>query len=173
MARGQIGNNLGVAAVDPGPIVAEITADGINTVTVSAANARKLRVSQTIDIVNKSTGAVLASARTIDAITAAGVVTYSGTDEAAVPGTHAIYDSGDYTSYPPTGAFARKGYTNFNGGPGPGIGFAMNQALTIDEMRARLKVIAATTYTDAELDKMTYNDMIYALRVNDAAGSIK
>lgn len=173
MARAQIGNILGVTAKDQGPILAEITADGANTVTVSAADARKLRVGQTIDIVNKATGAVLAAARTIDAITAAGVITYSGADVAAVAGTHAVYDTGDWVGYPPTGAFGRNGYSNFNGGAGPGAGFSINQAMTIDEMRARLTAISGTTYSAAELDKMTYNDLVYALRVNDASGSIK
>jgi hypothetical protein len=40
-------------------------------------------------------------------------------------------------------------------------------------MRDRLTAISATTYSAAELDKMTYNDMVYAIRVNDYAGSIK
>jgi hypothetical protein len=38
--------------------------------------------------------------------------------------------------------------------------------------RARLTAISGTTYPAAVLDKMTFNDMIYAIRVNDEAGSI-
>lgn len=43
---------------------------------------------------------------------------------------------------------------------------------TITAMRSRLQTISATTYSDAELNKMTYNDLVYALRVNDAPTSI-
>lgn len=37
----------------------------------------------------------------------------------------------------------------------------------IAKMRSRLKAISASTYTDAQLDKMTMNDMLYAIRLND------
>lgn len=43
----------------------------------------------------------------------------------------------------------------------------------IASLRARLTVINGTTYTSANLDKMTKNDMIYAVRLNDdVAGMI-
>lgn len=38
--------------------------------------------------------------------------------------------------------------------------------------RARLAAISSTTYTPAVLDAMTDNDMLYAIRLNDEAGSI-
>ena len=44
--------------------------------------------------------------------------------------------------------------------------------LTIEAIRARLTAIDGTLYSAANLDKLTYNDMIYALRVNDALETI-
>jgi hypothetical protein len=69
--------------------LAAITADGVNTITVD--NLQYLRVGMQIDIVNKSTDAVLNAAGgvTITAInTSTRVVTYSGTDLTTTPGTH-------------------------------------------------------------------------------------
>ncbi len=39
-------------------------------------------------------------------------------------------------------------------------------------MRARLTAISGTTYTAAVLDQMTFNDMLYAIRLNDSPGTI-
>lgn len=65
--------------------------------------------------------------------------------------------------------------TNLSGNTGtnPQTGFEMDNADTITALRTRLQAISATTYSDAQLDKMTYNDLIYALRVNDFPTSIK
>jgi hypothetical protein len=38
--------------------------------------------------------------------------------------------------------------------------------------RARLTAISAATYPAATLDKMTFNDMIYAIRINDEAAGL-
>lgn len=35
---------------------------------------------------------------------------------------------------------------------------------TVDELKAELQLIDASTYTDAEILKMTYNDLVYAIR---------
>jgi hypothetical protein len=43
---------------------------------------------------------------------------------------------------------------------------------SISAMRTRLAAINAGYYTAAQLDSMTTNDMVYALRVNDDATSI-
>lgn len=63
-----------------------------------------------------------------------------------------------------------------NAKKGRGDGTHSNAALVMDnaddvtKMRTRLKAISAATYTDAVLDRMTKNDMLYALRVaNDQA----
>lgn len=63
---------------------------------------------------------------------------------------------------------------NINGGNDAGAGFATLAAniATVDAARTRLKAISGTTYTDARLDQMTFNDMVYAIRVNDAPGSL-
>jgi hypothetical protein len=163
MARAQVGNRQGVTAVGYNGFMANITADGVNTVTVDDTN--DVDVGRNIDIVNSATGAVLASNRTITQVTSAGVLTYSGADVTAVPGTHVIVT---------TGTTVASGYSNLNGGPTPGEGFHMGgEALTIDRLRARLKSINATTYSDTEMDKMTENDLVYALRQYEAPASIK
>jgi len=73
----------------------QITADGANTVTVD--NLQYLRVGMYVDIVNQSTDAVLAARVQITAITAATrVVTYSGSDVTAVPGTHVLALEGNW-----------------------------------------------------------------------------
>ncbi len=42
----------------------------------------------------------------------------------------------------------------------------------INAMRTRLTAISATAYSSANLDKMTRNDMVHALRLADEAGSV-
>lgn len=163
MANAQIGNRQGVTAVGYNGFMASITADGANTVTVD--DAFDIPVGSQIDLVNKNTGAVLASNRQVQSLTSAGVLTYSGADVAAVPGTTVVVTTG--TTVP-------SGYINMNGGPGPNDAFNLGgEALTIGRLRSRLQAINATTYSNAELDKLTENDMVYALRMYEAPGSIK
>lgn len=168
MADLMVGNTLGIAARDAGAIVAEISADGANTVTVSAADAKKFRIGQTIDIVTKADGTLIASARTVDGITAAGVITYSGANVTATPSTDAVYSSGDYRAASPT-AYR---YSNLNGGAGVNAGLNILSTLTIEDMKLRLAAIDAGFYTAAKLNTMTYNDLVYAIRLSDAASSI-
>lgn len=181
MVRAQIGNDVGVAAVGnlgtsvyPG-LLADITADGVNTVTVSAAAARGLRPGSKIDLVNKTTGAVLASGRTITSVdTVGGVVTYSGADVTAVAGTTAVYAVGGWKAAHNTFISGKQPTnSNLNGGSSDSAGWDTLSISTVQSARDRLQAISATTYSDTELDKMTYNDLIYAIRVNDAAGTIK
>jgi hypothetical protein len=163
MANAQVGNRAGIPAVGNNGFLANITADGANTVTVD--DTFDIDVGRNVDIVNKSTGAVLASARQVTNMTSAGVMTYGGGDVAAVPGTHIVVASGTTTA---------SGYSNLNGGSTPGEGFNLGgEATTIDRLRNRLGSISATTYSSAELDKMTENDMIYALRLYEAPGSVR
>jgi hypothetical protein len=160
MARAQVGNIHGYAAVGTGGVLANITADGVNTVTID--DTFGVPVGSFIDIINKTTGAVLASNRQITNLTSAGVLTYSGADVAAVPGTHVVSVTG-----------AVSGYSNLNGGPTPGEGFTMGgEGMTVDRLRSRLSAINSVTYSATELDKMTLNDMRYALRLFEAPGSI-
>ena len=73
----------------------QITADGSNTVTVD--NLQYLRVGMYVDIVNQSTDAVLATRVQITGIVpATRVVTYSGSDVTAVPGTHVLAVEGNW-----------------------------------------------------------------------------
>src|SRR5215813_13087341 len=85
MARAQVGNIHGYAAADGQGFLANITADGVNTVTVD--DTVGIPVGANVDLINKNTGAVLASNRQITNLTSAGVLTYGGADVAAVPGT--------------------------------------------------------------------------------------
>ncbi len=80
---------------DGSGLLATVTADGSNTVTV--ANAQYLEIGMFIDIRTRSTGAAIATSRTITAITAAGVVTYDGAD-ATASATDGIYRAGNYAS---------------------------------------------------------------------------
>src|SRR5215510_13378048 len=115
MARAQVGNIHGYAAADGSGFLANITADGVNTVTVD--DAAGIPVGSNIDLINKNTGAVLASNRQITSLTSAGVLTYGGADVAAVPGTTVVVVTG--------GTAGGTAYTNLNGGPTPGEGFTM------------------------------------------------
>lgn len=64
--------------------------------------------------------------------------------------------------------------SNMNGSTGaPDVGLDMDNADTISTMKARLAAIDAGFYTAARLNSMTYNDMVYAIRRNDFATSIK
>ena len=162
MANQQVGNVRGITAVGYGDEkLAEITADGANTVTVDTV--KTIRVGDDIDIINKSTKAVLASARTVTGLTSAGVLTYNGADVAAVPGTHAVYKSG---------IGAPTGNPGLSGGPSASQGKDLMLG-SIFQLRARLKQYNATTYSDAELDKMTENDMVYAVLMIDTPGAVK
>ena len=51
-------------------------------------------------------------------------------------------------------------------------GYADANQNTIAAMRARLAVINAGLYTAAYLNTMTYNDMMYAIRLADAPTSV-
>ena len=71
----------------------EITAEGANTVTVTTV--QYLRVGMYIDLVNKTTDAVLAQRRKITSIVGQ-VVTYDGADVTAVAGTHVVAITGNW-----------------------------------------------------------------------------
>lgn len=163
MANAQVGNRNGFTAVGNSGFQANITADGANTVTVD--DTFDIPVGSSIDLVNKTTGAVLASNRVVQSLTSVGVLTYSGADVAAVPGTTVVVSTGTTT---------QTTYNNLNGGSSPSEAFHMGgEGLTIARLRSRLTALNATTYSSAELDKMTENDMLYAVRINESPASIK
>lgn len=79
-------------------LLASITADGANTVTVD--NIQYLEVGQPVDILTRSNGAITASARTITAINeTTNVVTYDGVDVTATTAM-GLYRTGDYNREP-------------------------------------------------------------------------
>jgi len=148
MADTQVGNIHGVTSV--GTLdrkIGNVTADGVNTVTLNSVKG--LSAGDTIDIIHRTTGVVLASARTVTNITSDRVVTYDGADVAATT-DHGVY-------------LTRSTQT----------GFEDADALSVASMRARLTSIDATAYSAANLNAMTYNDLVYALRVHDAPSTIK
>lgn len=162
MADHQIGNKHGFAAVGKqDALLATVTADGVNTVTVDDVTG--LYPGMVIDIVNISTGAELAVDRTITNITSGKVVTYDGADVTATT-AHGIYLANTYGDGP--------SYANQNGGIGDREGFNLDDLDTIAAMRARLTAIDGTYYTATVLNMMTTNDMAYAIRLNDARSSV-
>jgi hypothetical protein len=180
MARLQLGNEVGVTAVDKPDetLLGTVVTDGANSFTVSAADFRNFRVGQVIDVVTKTTGATGAGflGRTVTALdSATNTVTYSGAD-ATLTTSFGAYLAGQWELAAPaagSGGVANDLYVNVNGGFGPGAGFNSQIFNSIDAMRARLTAIDSTTYSAAQLDLMTMNDMIYAIRVSDYSGSIK
>ena len=67
---------------------------------------------------------------------------------------------------------AARGGTNINGGSSVGSPFEDEDMDDINAMRTRLAAISGTSYSASRLNTMSYNDMVYALRVHDAAGSL-
>ena len=62
---------------------------------------------------------------------------------------------------------------NINGGDDASAGFNFaGNGLSITTIKARLTAINATTYTPARMNTMSLNDLIYALRREDAPTSI-
>lgn len=173
MVRGMIGNELGVASVDKSDetLLASITAEGANTFTASAADLRNLSVGMAISFYTKADGTLIGTRNITQINSATGVVTYDGADLATTT-AEGVYLTGSYepATPPVVNAQSRDGYTNFNGGASVDQGMMHPAMGSIAQMRARLTAISATTYSSAELDKMTYNDLVYALRVNDTGG---
>lgn len=167
----QVGNHIGVTAKGAdSAFIADITADGSNTFTVATTDVPKFRLGDLVVFRVKSTGAGFGTtARTITAMTAAGVITYSGSDLTLVAGTHGVYDGA--VPY----ATSTVNYTdkvNLNGGTSAQRGFAAADFNSVASMRSKLAELDGTTYTDAMLNTMTFNDLIYALRLKSYAGTI-
>ena len=57
------------------------------------------------------------------------------------------------------------GPSNINGGDDSIAGYGSPNFNSLSAMRTRLATINGTYYTTAVLAQMTYNDMVYALRV--------
>ncbi len=166
MAQAQVGNEHGVPAVSTGATaianVAVTMGAAGNTFNVGAGNVRKLRVGQAVDITDRATGAVLAANRTITVLNTNGDVTVDGATFTATT-AHSLYSPGTYAAQ----------RSNLNGGRDTDAGFADSRFLTVEDMRQRLQAIDAGFYTDRKLNTMTHNDLVYAIRVADHAGTIK
>lgn len=63
--------------------------------------------------------------------------------------------------------------TNLNGGTDVQVPWTDTDLVSISAMRTRLAAIDADYYTAARLNNMTYNDMVYAIRVNDSASTVR
>lgn len=160
MASLQIGNNLGIAARGNSQVpLANVTADGANLATVD--NTRPFFPGMTVEFFTRATGASK-GVRDISLVDAAsGNIWYTGADIALAVGD-SVYRPGHFTRVNP----------NNNGGASTLAGFALISAITLEDIRSRLKVINSAYYTDARMDGLTYNDLVYALRLADAPGSI-
>ena len=171
MANVQIGNALGVAATGPQPNegtkLADISAEGVNTFTTTVGELRNLRVGQNIDFRTKTTGALVAN-RNITIINVSGVVTYDGAD-AATTVAEGVYTAGGYSPVDTAAPFYK---VNLNGGPAADRGYDHAFAHTLADMRARLTAKNGAYYTSARLDGMSWNDLVYALRLEDAPLSV-
>jgi hypothetical protein len=65
------------------------------------------------------------------------------------------------------------GNVNMNGGISATDAFDIDTLDNVDRMRARLATVDAGFYTIRRLDTMTFNDMVYAVRMADAPLTIK
>lgn len=64
--------------------------------------------------------------------------------------------------------------SNLNGGTGaPDAALDLDNNDNIAAMKTRLAAVDAGFYTAARLNTMTYNDLVYAVRVADASTTIK
>lgn len=63
--------------------------------------------------------------------------------------------------------------SNLSGTDDPQAGFVDADLASISAMRARLTAIDGSYYDADKLNQMTYNDMVYAIRVNDHPSTIK
>lgn len=180
MVRAMVGNEIGVAAVDQvnETLLGAVATDTANGFTVSAAAIRNFRPGQVVDIVTMATGATGPGAlgRTIVSVdVVSNTVVYSGAD-LTLTTAQGAYLAGNWEAASPAVSLsggANDPYANLNGGPAVTQGFDMPIFGSIQAMRERLTAISATTYSAAQLDLMTANDMVYALRVNDSPGTIK
>lgn len=163
----QLGNDLEVAASDPASktLLASITEDGAtdNQVVVNSVNA--LQIGMTVDFRVRATGSATggATARHINMINqAASTVGYDGADVDIADDSFGIYFAGGYAE--------SAGYNNVNGGAGVEEGFRLLSSYDLGSLRNFLIGVNSDTYSEANMDKMTRNDMIYALRMNYAGG---
>ena len=163
MANAQIGNVIDTVQIGSVTAkIADITADGANTFTCSATHARRFHIGQLIVFRVIATGAGFGTtARRVTGLTAT-VITYDGADLTLVAGTHGVYD-GDAQAYA-VNSTAKDDTQNLNGGFSSGNGFTDPDFSSINALRDALFVIDANAYSVVNLNSMTKNDLVFALR---------
>lgn len=178
MADLQVGNMVGIAArggppggtlpyspLRGGPTfsLALITAHAANQVTVD--DVTRIRPGVNYSIGQDSAG-VAANDVLVTSVASTGIVIYSGTDRSGVisDGNSKLYVNRFHQKVSPT---------NMSGGYDVREGFHRHgDFLSIQSMRDRLAIINPTYYTAVMLNGLTFNDLVYALRLADAPGSI-
>lgn len=171
MARTQLGNSIGVAARgQEAPAIALVTGNGGATfVTVAIADGRKFCVDGVTlyDFVTVATGVVKAAARLIVVLQQVGgslFIQYGGADAPTLGVGDGVYAAGEW---------AVNGPSNLNGGSREMRGLRTYGSYdSIRSMRDRLQALNSSYYTTARLDGLTSNDLVYALRLAEAPGSI-
>lgn len=171
MADLMLGNPSGVCAVGSADSkIAEVVADAANSFLVAAADLPKFYVGQRIIFRVKATGAVFGTtARIITSISNI-AVTYDGADVALVAGTHIICENEPADTVTALNSYQR---SNQNGGPSAGRAFGAANFQDLDTMREYLNILDGAYFTTARLNRMTYNDLVYAVRVRAYPTSIK
>lgn len=166
----QLGNNIGVAARAAdnqhiGVVAANGGANAISILTAAAEpilNWSKMKQNMLIDCASPA-GVVRFTNRLVVYIINNGSMSYSGADAPTVAAGDLIYVAGAITKNQPS---------NTNGGVSAMRGFRLEGAFTLGDIRDRLNEINPTYYTSTRMDQLTYNDLIYALRLAEAPGSI-
>lgn len=170
MTNVMIGNELGVAASDQPnqTLLASIAGDGVadNTLSVTGLNLQGLQPGMTVDFRVRATGSATGGATNrlityVDAVNA--LVGYSGADVDIADASFGIYPVGGYA--------ISAGYHNINGGSSLSRGFTLEEVTdSVASMREFLFSIDATTYSAAQLNRMTSNDLMYACRMTYGGG---
>lgn len=163
MARGQIGNGLGLTARGRAPSALAVTTGyaAPQIFGVALNDLKKIQLADTIDVISPA-GVVRITGRNVDAMYSSSLLQFSGADAPSIANGDLVYRTGEVIG---------SGDIGYSGGQTASRGFSLENTSDITRMRARLTAIHAS-YTPARLDDLTVNDMIYAIRLNDAQSSI-
>lgn len=162
MANLQVGNRIGVTARGPSsPLLAAVVGDGANIANIAPADTKNFYTNMAFEVFVRATGVSKGTRNVtiVDALT--GNIWYDGAD-ITVTNADGLYRPGAWAGPP----------TNLNGGSSSGAGLVLTGQGTVDDMRQRLKIINPTYYTDALLNALTENDLVYAIRLADASASV-
>lgn len=167
MVVSQKSNVLGIQAVDnERAAIATVSADGgvaDNTFDIPANDVGQIPVGSAIDVYTTGGTAQLTN-RTVTTLTSAGAVTFGGAVAGPLTVGAEVFITGQRDKDAPT---------NYHGGPSVDRPYHNSDMNSVAAMRARLTQIDANAYSNANLNLMSYNDLIYALRVHDDPGTLK